>query len=271
MAPYLAEIVASHRAAAGRDDRSLADLFDQARACGAPRGFATALASGPGLAVIAEVKRRSPSRGDLAPDLDPATVAGEYVAGGARCLSVLTDRQYFGGSAADLRAASEAVPVPVLRKDFTVCQADVCDARLMGADAVLLIVAALGDHELGVLLSTAAELGLDALVEVHDEQELDRALSAGARLVGVNQRDLVTFRVDRSRATALAARIPPEVVAVAESGITGPGDAARLADAGYQAVLVGEAVVTAGDRQAAVAELAGHPVGCRSAGTGVGR
>lgn len=268
MAPYLAEIVAAHRDAARRDERPLEALLEQARRCPPPRRFGAALAAGPGLAVIAEVKRRSPSRGDLAPDLDPAEVATAYLAGGARGLSVLTDARYFGGSAADLQAARAAVPLPVLRKDFTVCVADVCDARLMGADAVLLIVAALEDGELRELLAAAGELALDALVEVHDERELDRALQSGAGLVGVNQRDLATFTVDRGRACSLAARIPPEALAVAESGIAGPEDAVRLAEVGYQAVLVGESVVTSGDRTAAVAALSGHPVGRRAVGAG---
>ncbi|MHB1584187.1 MAG: indole-3-glycerol phosphate synthase TrpC [Acidimicrobiales bacterium] len=263
MARYLDEIVAAHRAAAERDDRPLDALLEQARRRPPARGFAAALSAGPGLAVVAEVKRKSPSRGDLAPGLDAATVAAEYQAGGARCLSVLTDAAYFGGSATDLAAARAAVTLPVLRKDFTVGPADVCDARLMGADAVLLIVAALGPGELRDLLATADELALDALVEVHDEAELELAVTVGARVVGVNQRDLRTFTVDPDRAIALAARIPPEVVAVAESGIGGPADAARLAGAGYQAVLVGESVVTAADRPAAVAALAGHRVGPR--------
>ncbi|HEX3946741.1 MAG TPA: indole-3-glycerol-phosphate synthase, partial [Acidimicrobiales bacterium] len=221
-----------------------------------------------GLAVVAEVKRRSPSKGDLAPGLDPAEVAAAYAAGGASCLSVLTDRDYFGGSPDDLVAARAAVGLPVLRKDFTVGAADVCDARLMGADAVLLIVAALDQRELTELAALADRLGLDALVEVHDRAELDRALDAGARLVGVNQRDLATFAVDPARAEQLAAAIPDGVVAVAESGVGGPIDAARLAGAGYQAVLVGETLVRAPDRAAAVAAIAGHPVALRA---GAGR
>lgn len=271
MARYLDEIVAAHRAAAERDGRPLGALLEQAGRCPSTRGFAAALSAGPGLAVIAEVKRRSPSKGDLAADLDAATVAAEYLAGGARCLSVLTEAAYFGGSATDLSAARAAVPLPVLRKDFTVGAADVCDARLMGADAVLLIVAALGPGELEDLLATADELGMDALVEVHDEAELELALGAGARVVGVNQRDLTTFAVDRDRAISLAARIPPDVVAVAESGIGGPLDAARLAEAGYQAVLVGESVVTAADRAAAVAALGGHAVAARLPDAGAAR
>jgi indole-3-glycerol phosphate synthase len=168
---------------------------------------------------------------------------------------VLTDEVWFGGSPADLQAASAAVAVPVLRKDFTVDARDVCDARLMGADAVLLIVAALDDAELADLYALAVELGLDVLVEVHDEAELERALSVGATVVGVNQRDLVSFEVDTERAVRVAAAMPDSVVRVAESGIRGREDAARLADAGFHAILVGESVVTAGDPAASVTAL----------------
>ena len=183
--------------------------------------------------------------------------------GGAACLSVLTDTDFFGGSPADVASARQASGLPVLRKDFTVQEADVADARLMGADAVLLIVAALGDDELRRCASRAAELGLAALVEVHDEMELDRALEAGAQVVGVNQRDLRTCEVDHARAAAMAGRIPAEVVAVAESCIRGADDARRLAEAGYDAILVGETLVRAGDRTATLRGLVGHPVGTR--------
>src|SRR5580692_7636021 len=210
MPTYLEEIIASHRASAASDGRVLDDLVEQALATPQPRDFAAAL-RGDGLSCIAEVKRRSPSKGDLAPDLQPDLLAKEYVAGGASCLSVLTDEQYFGGSVADLQAAHDASGLPVLRKDFTVQDLDVIDARLMGADAVLLIAAALSDAELADFSRRAHELGLAALVEVHDEDELERALTAGARLIGVNQRDLRTFTVDHERACALAARIPPDV------------------------------------------------------------
>jgi indole-3-glycerol phosphate synthase len=190
-------------------------------------------------------------------------VAKEYAAGGAACLSVLTDEQFFGGTAEDLVSARRACGLPVLRKDFTVQEADVADTRMMGADAVLLIVAALSDEELRRFRTRADELGLAALVEVHDDEELDRALAAGARIVGVNQRDLRTFAVDQDRARVLAARIPADVVAVAESGIRDAGDAQRLADAGYDAILVGETLVRASDRGAALRGLLGHPVAPR--------
>ncbi len=252
---YLDGILAAHRERAADDLRQPAELLDQARAAPAPRGFRAALAAATGVALVAEVKRRSPSKGDLAPDLDPAALAAAYERGGAACLSVLTDRPHFGGSPDDLAAARAATGLPTLRKDFTVCELDVCDARLMGADAVLLIVAALDDPELSALSQLAREVGLDAMVEVHDEAEAERALAAGADLVGVNQRDLTTFAVDPRRAIALAAHLPAGVVRVAESGIGGPDDLPGLADAGYDAVLVGESLVTAADPECAARAL----------------
>ena len=222
--------------------------------------------------MIAEIKRRSPSKGDLAPGLDPARLATSYVSGGAAALSVLTDVESFGAKPDDLAMARAASGLPVLRKDFTVAEADVADARLMGADAVLLIVAALGADELRRFFDLATELGLDALVEVHDEGELDLALALGASLVGVNQRDLVTFAVDTERAERLAAAIPEGVTAVAESGIAGGADAARLGAVGYDAVLVGEHLVRAGDPADAVRALDGAPVASRrGAQAGAGR
>ena len=262
MPTYLADILASHRARAEADRRLLSDLVEQAESTAPPRDFAGAL-RGSGLMCIAEIKRRSPSKGDLDPGLQADLVAKEYATGGAACLSVLTDIAFFGGSAADLVAARQASGLPVLRKDFTVQEADVVDARLMGADAVLLIAAALSDAELQACAARAHDLGLAALVEVHDEEELARALAAGARLIGVNQRDLRTFEVDHERACALAASIPPGVVAVAESGIRDGADARRLAEAGYDAILVGELLVRAPDRPAQVRALVGHPVGAR--------
>jgi indole-3-glycerol phosphate synthase len=268
MPSYLADILASHRAQARHDRRDpdeLAEQVEEATRLGTlavPRDFAGALRA-PGLSCIAEVKRRSPSKGDLDPDLQPDLVAKEYVSGGAACLSVLTDEQFFGGSVPDLQMAREASGLPVLRKDFTVADVDVIDARRMGADAVLLIAAALDDDELARFQARAVALGLAVLVEVHDEPELDRALAAGARLVGVNQRDLRTFAVDHERACALAARIPSDVVAVAESGIRDGDDSRRLAEAGYDAILVGETLVRASDRAAALRALIGHPVAAR--------
>ena len=262
VATYLDDILVAHRRRAEADGRSLTALLAGLDVSTTPRDFAGALQA-PGLSVIAELKRKSPSAGTLGGGADPAEVALSYEAGGAAALSVLTDGPHFGGSAEDLIAAHEAVALPVLRKDFTVDPRDVVDARAMGADCVLLIVAALDDHELQSLLALARDLALGALVEVHDEIELDRALQAGADLIGVNQRDLRTFEVDTERAVRVANRIPAGVVAVAESGVTGPEDAERLAAAGYDAILVGQSVVTADDRVGAVARLSGHPVGVR--------
>jgi indole-3-glycerol phosphate synthase len=258
VATYLDRIVAAHRQRARSDTRRLDGLIGEAQSRPPARGFAAALRSIGGLGVIAEVKRRSPSKGDLDAGLDPGDLARAYEHGGATCLSVLTDTEFFGGSPDDLRNARRAAALPVLRKDFTVAAADVCDARLMGADAVLLIVAALDDAELRDFQALAGELGLDALVEVHDEGELDRALAVGAGLVGVNQRDLVTFEVDTSRAVRVGRALSErggDVVRVAESGIRAPEDAAALARAGFDAVLVGESLVTSGDPAGAVRAL----------------
>lgn len=259
MATYLDRILAAHRAAAAVDERDLDELLGLAASMPPARGFTAALAAidpaEHGIGVIAEVKRRSPSKGDLAADLDPAVLARQYADGGANCLSVLTDTEFFGGSAGDLATARNACSLPVLRKDFTVCAHDVADARLMGADCVLLIAAALESDELVRLHALATDLGLDVLVEIHDEPELEVALAAGATLIGVNQRDLVTFAVDHDRAVRMGGLMPADVVAVAESGVRGPDDATALAAAGYQAVLVGESLVTAGDPTAAVSAL----------------
>ena len=252
---YLDGILAFHRARAAADERSLDSLVGAARACVPPRGFSRAISSTPHLAVIAEIKRRSPSKGDLNAALDPTVLARAYQAGGASCLSVLTDSEHFGGSREDLVAAREACSLPVIRKDFTVDARDVCDARLMGADCVLLIAAALTAGELALFLEVAREVDIDALVEVHDEPELETALAAGARLVGVNQRDLVTFAVDHDRAVRMGSLMPAGLVKVAESGVRGRTDAQSLRDAGYDAVLVGEHLVTAPDPGAALTDL----------------
>jgi indole-3-glycerol phosphate synthase len=254
---YLDGILEHHRERTAADRRSLEPLLDQAREMPAPRSFAAAL-RGPGLSVIAEIKRRSPSRGDLHRDLDPTTTARAYAAGGAICLSVLTDAPHFGGSPEDLMAARSAVRLPVLRKDFTVASIDVVDARLMGADAVLLIVAALEDTELRELHSLATELGLTALVEVHDRAEAVRATEAGARVLGVNQRDLTTCEGRHELAASMGPDLPGDTILVAESGIRGPADAQRAAEAGFHAVLVGESLVTAADPAEAVRSLLGQ-------------
>lgn len=269
----LGRIVASHRVAAARRPSSepLGCLMERAQRSPPPRPFVAALRGTARPAVIAEIKRRSPSRGAIDADLDPAVVARSYADGGAACLSVLTDGAFFGGSPQDLALAREAVGIPVLRKDFTVCEADVCDARIMGADAVLLIVAALSDAQLARLSALADELGLAALVEVHNLGELERAMTTGPTLVGINQRDLVTFEIHRRRALELASKLPDQVVKVAESGVEDAAAAARLAEAGFDAVLVGEALLRAADRAAAVRHLreagAAHAHGAKAAGS----
>jgi indole-3-glycerol phosphate synthase len=255
MATYLDRILERHRENAAADTRTLGELVARTAAMPPCRGFRAALMTSPEIAVIAEIKRRSPSKGDLDADLDPAATALAYQSGGASCLSVLTDEEFFGGSVADLKTARSAVALPVIRKDFTVDPRDVADARLIGADAVLLIAAALDPFELVDLHELATELGLDTLVEVHDEPELEEAMNAGASLIGVNQRDLVTFEVDHQRAERMAKEIPDSVVKVAESGIRNADDARRLAAAGYDAILVGETLVTSGDPAAAVRTL----------------
>lgn len=260
MATYLDSILEAHRARAAADPRPLDELVAEATATAPARGFTRALAGGDRLHVISEIKRRSPSKGPLFIDLDPERLAADYVFGGASCLSVLTDEDHFGGSAADLIAARAEIALPVLRKDFTVDPRDVCDARIMGADCVLLIAAALNDDELAGFAALADQLGFDALIEVHDEAELERALAAtaslpGDGLFGVNQRDLVTFQVDQERAVRMASAMPEGAVRVAESGVRGREDAVALAAAGYDAVLVGEHLVTSDDPAAALDQL----------------
>jgi indole-3-glycerol phosphate synthase len=208
-----------------------------------------------GIAVIAEVKRSSPSRGSLAPIHDPAALAREYAAGGASTVSVLTEARRFGGSLDDLRAVREAVDVPVLCKDFIVTSYQLWEARAAGADLALLIVAALDDNALAALVDRSRSIGLTPLVEVHTEEEVVRALRAGADLVGVNARDLKTLEVDRDTFARLAPVMPRGVVRVAESGVRGPHDVLEYARAGADVVLVGETLVTGQDPRRVVADL----------------
>jgi indole-3-glycerol phosphate synthase len=208
-----------------------------------------------GVSVIAEVKRSSPSKGALATIADPAALAADYEAGGAATISVLTEERRFGGSLADLRAVRESVRIPVLRKDFIVTSYQLWEARAAGADLALLIVAALDQHQLEGLLDRAVSIGLTPLVEVHDEEEVDRALDAGARLIGVNARNLKTLEVDRDTFARLAPRIPDSVVRVAESGVRGPHDVFEYAKQGANVVLVGETLVRGDNPREAVADL----------------
>ncbi|MFN8189669.1 MAG: indole-3-glycerol phosphate synthase TrpC [Nocardioidaceae bacterium] len=221
-----------------------------------PRDPMPALRS-PASSVIAEVKRRSPSKGALSDIPDPAALAGAYGRGGAAAISVLTEERRFGGSLADLRAVRAAVDTPLLRKDFVVTPYQVLEARAAGADLVLLIVAALDDDLLRSLYALIRELGMRALVEVHDEDETARAVALGAELVGVNARNLKTLAVDPATFGRLAPFVPADRVMVAESGISGPADVARYVDEGARAVLVGEALVKDGDPEAAVRSMTG--------------
>jgi len=254
-ATYLDKILDRHRDVATADTRPIEHLLDQARSTPPTRGFRSALAGRAQLGVIAEIKRRSPSKGDLVIGLDPSTWAATYERGGAVCMSVLTDVEHFGGSVADLQSARAACSLPVIRKDFTVSERDVLDTRIMGADCVLLIAAALDPAELASFHALATDIGLDVLVEIHDEAELEHALAAEATLIGVNQRDLVTFQVDHERAVRMATVIPDHAVKVAESGVRGAADARSLRAAGYDAVLVGEMIVTSTDPASAITAL----------------
>jgi len=208
-----------------------------------------------GLSVIAEVKRASPSKGHLAAIPDPASLAVEYATGGASAISVLTERRRFNGSLSDLEAVRQAVPTPLLRKDFVVTEYQLWEGRAAGADLALLIVAALTDAELTGFLALGDELGITCLVETHTADEVRRAIDAGAELIGVNNRNLKTLDVDLTAFEQLAALVPDTAVKVAESGILGLADAQRMAGAGADAVLVGEALVRDGDPRAAVAAM----------------
>ena len=225
----------------------------------APRGFTDAL-GGPGLHVIAECKRRSPSRGVLCEDYVPAAIAAGYARGGAAAISVLTEPTFFDGDMAHLEAVRDAVTLPLLRKDFIVDEYQLVEARAAGADAVLLIAAALDDREMQQLMRAADVLRLDVLVEVHDEAELDRALASDATLIGVNNRNLRTLDVDVEASIRLASRLPATVIAVAESGLRTRDDLERLADLGYRAFLIGERLMTTPDPGVALAALLGRGV-----------
>lgn len=242
-----------------QEDQPLAAL-ERALAARSPAVPFAATLRGERVRVIAEVKRASPSKGPIAPAISAEAVARDYLAGGAAAISVLTDEPFFQGSLADLEAVSRLAhaaqpPRPVLRKDFIVDPYQVAEARAHGADAVLLIVAALSAGSLRELMAAVRDYGLEALVEVHDEAELERALAAGAQVVGINNRDLRTFSVDLSVSERLAPLVPRDRVVVAESGIHSRADVERLAAAGVHAILVGESLMVAADRRAAVEAL----------------
>ncbi len=240
---------------AGRQQHVPLDrLKDMAGRAASPVDAMAAL-KGQDVAVIAEVKRASPSKGAMAAIADPAALAADYEAGGARVISVLTEPRRFGGSLEDLAAVREAVQVPVLRKDFVVSAYQLWEARAYGADMALLIVAALEQNALVSLVERALSIGLVPLVEVHTEEELDRAVEAGAKIIGVNARNLATLEVDRGVFARLAPRVPDGIIKVAESGVRGPHDLLAYAAAGANAVLVGESLVTGKNPRSAVADL----------------
>ena len=256
MAGVLDEIIAGVREdVAERQAAFSLDEIKQLAAQAPPALDATAALRAPGVGVIAEVKRRSPSKGALAAISDPASLAAEYQSGGARMISVLTEQRRFGGSLDDLDAVRAAVRVPVLRKDFIVGSYQVHEARAHGADAVLLIVAALDQNTLIGLRERIESLGMTALVEVHTEDEASRAVDAGATVIGVNARDLRTLDVDRSTFERIAPGLPSRVIKIAESGVRGPLDLIEYAAAGADAVLVGEGLVTTANPRQAVADL----------------
>ena len=262
----LASIVRSKRAEVAALRGSRRALEASLDAAPDPRGFRAALAGGNHVALIAECKRRSPGAGDIRPGLDPVVLTRGYERAGARALSVLTDGTYFGGSLDDLRSVREGTGLPVLRKDFTVDPLQLVEARAAGADAVLLIVRILSDDDLSAFHAEALSLGLDVLVEVHDGEELERAVTLGADLVGINNRDLSTFTTDLETTVRLLDDVPDDVVLVSESGIRTPGDVARLGEAGVDAILVGETLLRAGDPEATAGTLAHLPRRARVGG-----
>ena len=258
MTDILSEIAAYKRefVADRQRQRSLAEVRAHARDTPAPADFRGALVAD-GIALIAEVKKASPSKGIIRADFDPEQIADAYAANGARCLSVLTDEAYFQGCDAYVQMAKEVAGLPVLRKDFTIGEYQIYEARVIGADAVLLIVALMDSSQLDDCLGLAGELELAALVEVHDEAELARAKAAGAGLVGVNNRDLRTFETTLETTFALLDQMPAGAVVVSESGIKHRGHVERLAAAGVDAILVGESLMREADIGAKVRELLG--------------
>ena len=259
MSTILDKILARKReeVAAAKAARSLSAVEARAHAAGPPRGLHAALSRPPGapVRVLAEIKRASPSAGAIRAGADPAAIAAEYEAAGASAISVLTDREFFDGDLTFLAACREAVAVPLLRKDFIVDAYQIAEARAAGADAVLLIVAALAKSQLVELLQAAAGYELDALVEVHDAREAETAIACGVQLLGVNHRDLRTFSIDMSLTGAIAPMLPPGTALVAESGIRNAADVKLLGAVGAHAVLVGEHLMRAASPGAALREL----------------
>lgn len=247
MATYLDRILEFHRQRARNDSRDLKALLVECEQLAPVKSLSGALTADTGVSVIAEVKRRSPSKGALAEQLSVVELVNLYAKGGASAVSVLTDEEYFGGSLADLKTARAGCELPILRKDFTVSPVDVVDARLAGADAVLLIAAGLTPDEVALFTELAHGIGLEVILEVHSEDELELIHLADVDVVGVNQRDLVTFEIDTDRAVRLAAMIPDDRVRLAESGVTSPEQLGPLREAGFDAVLIGESLVRSSD------------------------
>ncbi len=264
MIDILSRICADKRAhvTACRARRPLAALEAAARSAPPPRAFAAALrraAAQLGYGLIAEIKKASPSRGVIRADFEPAALARDYAAGGAACLSVLTDVPYFQGADDDLVAARQATELPILRKDFMLDPYQVIEARALGADAILLILAALDDGAAAALAAAARAWGLEVLVEVHDAPELERAARLGSTLVGINNRDLKSLAVDLSTTEALAPLLPAGALAVSESGLAAPADLERMSRAGVNCFLIGEALMRQADVAAATAALIAAP------------
>jgi indole-3-glycerol phosphate synthase len=257
----LAEIVAAKakHVAAAKARHSQSEIETLAAAAGTPRGFAAALkhTATKHFALITEMKRRSPSGGEIRPGFDPAAVARDYLEAGSACLSVLTDEPYFGGLDSDLEAARAAVPLPALRKDFIVDPYQIAESRALGADCILLIVAALDDVLLRELAAETDRFGMDVLIEVHDEEELERALTLDAGMIGINNRNLKTLKTDIATFERLAPRVPADRLLVAESGLRTNADLRRMADSRATAFLVGESLLRQADLISATRALIG--------------